>query len=74
MASRKKSPSRPPSGPPRTATLSAAEVRRALDLLARRAAPPGEDPLTRLAWRPAWSIRSRRGALAPLLALFRRQT
>ena len=70
MASRKKSPS----PPPRTATLSVTEVRRALDLWAKRAAQPGEDPLTRLAWRPAWSIRSRRGALAPFLALFRRQT
>lgn len=69
MASRKKSPTRGP----QSATLSPAETRRALDLLARRAAPPGEDPLTRLAWRPAWSIRSRRGALAPFLDLFRRQ-
>jgi hypothetical protein len=33
----------------------------------------GDDPLTRLAWRPAWSIRSRRGALAPFLDLFRRK-
>ncbi len=70
MLSRKKTPS----PPARAATLSATEVRRALDLLAHRAAPPGEDPLTRLAWRPAWSIRSRRGALAPFLALIRRQS
>ena len=69
MVSKKKIPSQPP----RAATLSPAEVRRALDLLARCAAPLGEDPLTRLAWRPAWSIRSRRGALAPFLDLFRRQ-
>ena len=35
------------------------------------------DKVTRLGWRPAWAIRSRRGALAPFLkmirsALFRR--
>ena len=56
-----------------TAALSAAEVRRALDLLKRGENLPGEDPLTRLAWRPAWSIRSRRGALAPFLDLSRRK-
>lgn len=70
MVSRKKSPH----PGPQSATLTPAEVRRALAQWEDGAAPPGEDPLTRLAWRPAWSIRSRRGALAPLLALFRRQS
>ena len=27
--------------------------------------------MTRLAWRPAWAIRSRKGALAALFAMFR---
>ncbi len=31
------------------------------------------DTITRLAWRPAWSIRSRRGALEPLIAWWRRR-
>jgi len=57
----------------RTVTLSAGEVRRALDLVERGEDRSGDDPLTRLAWRPAWSIRSRRGALAPFLDLFRRK-
>ena len=30
------------------------------------------DKATRLAWRPAWAIRSRRGAWSALKALFRR--
>ncbi len=29
------------------------------------------DTMTRLAWRPAWSIRSRRGALKPLIDWWR---
>ena len=69
MASRKKSPY----PGPQSATLSPAEARRALAQWQDGAAPPGEDPLTRLAWRPAWSIRSRRGALAPFRELFRRR-
>lgn len=31
------------------------------------------DKVTKLGWRPAWAIRSRRGALAPFLDLFRRR-
>lgn len=31
------------------------------------------DKVTRLAWRPAWAIRSRRGALAAVMAFFRRR-
>ena len=30
------------------------------------------DKVTRLAWRPAWAIRSRRGAWSAVKALFRR--
>ena len=30
------------------------------------------DKVTRLAWRPAWAIRSRRGALAVIWSMFRR--
>ncbi len=30
------------------------------------------DKVTRLAWRPAWAIRSRRGALAAFLDMFRK--
>ena len=30
------------------------------------------DKVTRLAWRPAWAIRSRRGALAVIWLMFRR--
>ena len=33
--------------------------------------PESWDTFTRLAWRPAWSIRSRRGALAPLIQWWR---
>ena len=32
---------------------------------------PNWDVVTDLAWRPAWSIRSRRGSLGPFLALIR---
>lgn len=31
------------------------------------------DKVTKLGWRPAWAIRSRRGALGPFLDLFRRK-
>ena len=31
------------------------------------------DKVTKLGWRPAWAIRSRRGSLAPFLDLFRRK-
>lgn len=31
------------------------------------------DKVTRLAWRPAWAIRSRRGAWATLREMFRRR-
>ncbi len=56
---------------PRRATMSAMEVRRALAQLEDPDPECDGDPLTRLAWRPAWSIRSRRGALRPFLDLFR---
>jgi len=29
------------------------------------------DKATRLAWRPAWAIRSRRGSIAPFLSMLR---
>jgi hypothetical protein len=32
------------------------------------------DTITRLAWRPAWSIRSRRGALKPLIDWWRKKS
>lgn len=57
---------------PTRATMSAAEVRRSLDQLRTEKSGGDEDPVTRLAWRPAWSIRSRRGAWRPFLDLFRR--
>lgn len=47
--------------------MSDTEVRRALEALAGRRASDGDDPVARLAWRPAWAIRSRRGALKPFL-------
>ena len=57
--------------------MSDVEVQRALAQLEEATqlgdTDPGSngDPLTRLAWRPAWSIRSRRGALKPFLDLLR---
>ncbi|MBY8974290.1 hypothetical protein KHP62_00625 [Rhodobacteraceae bacterium NNCM2] len=55
----------------RQATMTGAEVRLSLDQLDLPADQRDHDPMTRLAWRPAWSIRSRRGALGPFLDLIR---
>ncbi|MEM8793334.1 MAG: hypothetical protein AAGE80_17055 [Pseudomonadota bacterium] len=46
----------------RPATMSSEEVAEVLPRVAADTVPEGEDAFTRLAWRPAWSIRSRRGA------------
>ena len=55
----------------RPAQMSREEVAKALAALDAGA----EDPQAiraRLAWRPAWAIRSRRGALRAFLKMFRR--
>lgn len=35
--------------------------------------PESWDTFTKLAWRPAWAIRSRRGSLAPLIEWWRQR-
>lgn len=55
----------------RPAQMTRDEVAKALAALDEGA----EDPQAiraRLAWRPAWAIRSRRGALKAFLAMFRK--
>ncbi|MEM8754515.1 MAG: hypothetical protein AAGF90_16175 [Pseudomonadota bacterium] len=54
---------------PREVHMSPVEVRAALDELADRPRGGDDEAMTRLAWRPAWAIRSRRGALRPLREL-----
>ena len=49
-----------------------AEARRLVEAVLAEPGPPDPAKATRLAWRPAWSIRSRRGAWAAFLAMFRR--
>lgn len=56
---------------PRPATMADAEARRLAD--EANALPYDPDRATRLAWRPAWSIRSRRGAWAAFRRLFRHE-
>ena len=54
----------------RPTTMPSAQARRLAD--EANALPYDPDRATRLAWRPAWSIRSRRGAWAAFLDMFRR--
>lgn len=44
-----------------------------LDAIARSDDDRRRDLMTRLAWRPAWAIRSRRGAIATLREMFGRR-
>lgn len=53
----------------RPATMTPDEV--SVCLAALDNSPPDHDPYTRLAWRPAWSIRSQKGAWAAFLAMIR---
>jgi len=55
----------------RPAQMSPDEVATALAVL-DRGEGDAQAIRARLAWRPAWAIRSRRGALAAFIALFRR--
>lgn len=49
------------------------EVRRLVAKLDTAQDDAWRDMATRLAWRPAWAIRSRRGAVAALREMFRRR-
>lgn len=53
--------------------MAPGEARQVAERLNVARGPLDLDGATRLAWRPAWSIRSRRGALAAFRALFRRE-
>ena len=55
---------------PRGVHMSEREVAEALTALDADPSDP-EGLRARLAWRPAWAIRSRRGALAAFLSLLR---
>ena len=55
----------------RPAQMSRDEVAKALAALEDGADDP-QAIRARLAWRPAWAIRSRRGALKAFLAMFRK--
>ncbi|MCR9175853.1 MAG: hypothetical protein NXI19_07630 [Alphaproteobacteria bacterium] len=50
-----------------------ADVPDLLDAIARSDDDRRRDLMTRLAWRPAWAIRSRRGAIATLREMFGRR-
>ncbi|WP_193186459.1 hypothetical protein [Nisaea sediminum] len=58
--------------PTRGPHLSKADVRAHLDALEATEGDRRNVLSVRLAWRPAWAIRSRKGAWADFLALFRR--
>jgi hypothetical protein len=55
----------------RSLHLSRTEVRRLVGALETAEGAERRDLMARLAWRPAWAIRSRRGALAAVLELMR---
>ncbi|MDH3668958.1 MAG: hypothetical protein OEN23_18725 [Paracoccaceae bacterium] len=57
-----------PTAPERTETMPTAEARRLADEINRDTGPLDLAKATRLAWRPAWSIRSRRGSLREFVA------
>ena len=52
--------------------ISEADVPNLVEAIARTDGDRRSDLMTRLAWRPAWAIRSRRGAIATLREMFRR--
>lgn len=52
--------------------ISDAEVPKLVEAIALADGDIRRDLMTRLAWRPAWAIRSRRGAIATLREMFRR--
>lgn len=56
--------------PERPSTMPDGDARKIADQANN--APYDPDIATKLAWRPAWSIRSRRGAWAAFMALFRK--
>ena len=53
--------------------LPAAEVRLLVAALEETRGDEWRSGAARLAWRPAWAIRSRRGALSAFLAMVRRR-
>ena len=55
----------------RPATMTPDEVDETLQAYRDGTEANGEDPFTRLGWRPAWSIRSRRGAWGPFAEMVR---
>ncbi|MBX2886950.1 MAG: hypothetical protein KTR32_43785 [Granulosicoccus sp.] len=54
----------------RSPHLSTTEVRDMVDDLESQEGEARADTITRLAWRPAWAIRSRRGSLQVLREMF----
>lgn len=57
----------------RGSNIPEADVPDLLDAIARSDDDRRRDLMTRLAWRPAWAIRSRRGAIATLREMFGRR-
>ena len=57
--------------PQRPATMTPDEVAKTLQAWRNGTRTNDEDPFTRLGWRPAWSIRSRRGAWEPFVEMVR---
>jgi len=51
--------------------LTSIEVRKLVDSLESSDEARRRDLMSRMAWRPAWAIRSRRGSLQPFLSLLR---
>lgn len=56
--------------PPRNPHIAEADVRRLVAELDGASGDARRDVMARLAWRPAWAIRSRGGAIAALRAMF----
>lgn len=56
----------------RSPHISTADVRRLVAALDDAQGEVRADLVARLAWRPAWAIRSRRGAIAALREMFGR--
>jgi len=56
---------------PSSPHLTRTESRRLVAALATAQGQPRRDLMTRLAWRPAWAIRSRRGTLSVLREMWR---
>ena len=52
--------------------LSSTKVRALVETLEGAEDAKRRELMTRLAWRPAWAIRSRRNSLKPFLSLFRK--